>query len=190
MLPYAPSFTSTPLLNIIQLDDYLLLVDRIILASCSFVSYCSSLDCYIQLLAVIIIILLAYLCSQLIRVFVNVSSSRRNELARTSSALKALSKVLIPTTSLWPACYLDFIDRRLGHGRRISIPAGTLVEEVLAGRLELRNAAEDLPLLLGNGVFVDGWEVVLEVGWKEKYEAMKWTLNAWVASVFGQVSFP
>lgn len=159
------------------------------LALRSFVVFCTSFSARVQLLALCVFFLVAVVCTVYFPRFIRNCFTRKvgtSAPARTFSAFRALSNIIIPATSLWPSRYLNFIDTN--HRKRIAIPLRTLVDEVLAGKLEFRNTAEDLSLLIGGGAFVDGWEVVLEAGWPEQCEVRKWILCSWITTTTRTVS--
>ena len=180
MSPFSPTFTSTPLVKIINLDDLLIPLNN-------FIQHLNEQFSILRfeplVFASSFFVLLAYALLRLCCFLFQIRLSDRA--SHHASALKTLSKVFIPSgSSLWPARYLCFVHPTK---RRITVPVSQLVDELLSGALEFRNAAEDLPILLAGAVSVDGWSIEISVSWKELCEVIKWDICSQIAVLSNQV---
>lgn len=89
-------------------------------------------------------------------------------------ALASLSKVIIPTCSIWPQFYLDLTrtaDDNHYCSSRICIPLTVLLRDIKQGRIELRDPT-NLYLLMQGRLTVDGWRFNLTLSLKERVKSL------------------
>jgi hypothetical protein len=120
------------------------------------------------LLAVLGIVLVLIFAACFSPIFVPCPSEENSHHART--ALQALQTVLVPTCSLWPARYIQLVQRASinpDHGSRskIAIPLSMLMQDVCDGVIELRDPVSDLEDLMDGGVSAYGCCVSLSIDW-------------------------
>ncbi|EJD02276.1 uncharacterized protein FOMMEDRAFT_168774 [Fomitiporia mediterranea MF3/22] len=97
-------------------------------------------------------------------------------------ARRALSKFLMPTSSIWPERYLYIIrsadqQQQSRNGKRISLQLGTFLRDIKQGIIELRNPEIDLPLLLKGQLCTDGWNIELNMSFKDRSMAWAWVIS-------------
>lgn len=122
-----------------------------------------------------LVLLLGFLCSFLLRSPEH--HSQRAFQARKRKALESLLTVLAPHRSRWPASYIAISSRaarsnpRSMSGSRsrsrsrtsaINLPLSLLVEDLLAGTVELRDSNALQEIISGNRIY--GWRFRLSIG--------------------------
>ncbi|PCH37892.1 hypothetical protein WOLCODRAFT_114401 [Wolfiporia cocos MD-104 SS10] len=111
-------------------------------------------------------------------------SSRQTPLINTRKALHALLQVLTPTCSLWSPTYLQVAQQAAAsRGCMIRLPLDALLNDLISGRTELRNAKDDLPLLLTNSLYADNWRIQLRINKFWWADIFSWTLAAQLSSL-------
>ncbi|KAH9952075.1 hypothetical protein B0H21DRAFT_12441 [Amylocystis lapponica] len=102
------------------------------------------------------------------------------------NTLQVLRLFLTPTRSFWPETYLKAARRSaVSRDTSIIIPLRSLVDDILAGRMELRNTMLDLPELVAKTLKFRGWEVRLrlEMSW--------WTcVSGWILAAHFELPKP
>ncbi|KAG2739235.1 hypothetical protein P692DRAFT_20382503 [Suillus brevipes Sb2] len=75
---------------------------------------------------------------------------------RARTALQILQIVLVPSCSLWPARYINFVKHASNHctGSSIVIPSSMLLQDACDGVIELRDPLYDLEDMMDDGVCV------------------------------------
>ncbi|GBE81901.1 hypothetical protein SCP_0402750 [Sparassis crispa] len=128
----------------------------------------------VHTLAVVLLlvsVLTAILCSL---------SSRDSDilLARRRQALYAILFLVTPTCSLWSAAYLAIARRAAASGNNIvRLPLRELLDDIVAGKMQLRDTGLDLPSLITSTLRVHDWLIVLRV------ELSWWaTVLGWIAA--------
>ncbi|KAH9930756.1 uncharacterized protein B0H18DRAFT_1209327 [Fomitopsis serialis] len=110
------------------------------------------------------------------------SRARARRAPETRKALQTLLYILTPTCSLWPASYVKLAQQAVTvHDTTLRFPLRALVDDVLSGRIELRDPRLDLPDLLRNEFRVDGWTFGLSVERAWWVDVLGWTLSAQLA---------
>ncbi|OCB86718.1 hypothetical protein A7U60_g6177 [Sanghuangporus baumii] len=107
------------------------------------------------------------------------ASSRPRTDSISSPALRALSKFLIPTSSIWPKTYLSIAhSAEQFPGRSIvHINLELIFREIRQGIIELRNPSGDLPRLVKRQLQLNGWNFKLDISWKNKVKIWTWAIS-------------
>ncbi|KAH8116992.1 hypothetical protein DFH11DRAFT_1578550 [Phellopilus nigrolimitatus] len=93
------------------------------------------------------------------------------------SAIHALSKVIIPTCSVWPQYYLDLAhSAENSETMHIRLPLNVLFRDIRQGRIELRSPSTDLPLLIEGEFVVGSWTFDFGIDLNDRAKALKWLL--------------
>lgn len=118
------------------------------------------------------------------------------------SALKSLSKVVLPTCSVWPSYYLDLArtaDENYNcfpntSSACINMPINILLRDIRQGRIELRYPSKYLYLLIQRQLNIDGWRIHPTITSRERLRAVGWYMLSELATSAGHVrrnvSFP
>ena len=111
------------------------------------------------------------------------SSSQESSQLPTGSvsapALRALSKFLIPTSSIWPVAYLDIARsaEELPRNNTIHLKLELIFREIRQGIIELRNPLEDLPHLIKGQLQHDEWNFKLDISWRNRMRIWTWVFS-------------
>ncbi|KAI0032205.1 hypothetical protein K488DRAFT_86073 [Vararia minispora EC-137] len=103
-----------------------------------------------------------------------------------SPALVDLQRILIPTRSRWPAYYLRLLERTIVKSKTptLALDLQTLVDDILSGTLEFRDATRDLPLLLAGNVPLSDLHVQLKISpWMHVRTALSLRLSNFCAGM-------
>ncbi|KAI0929217.1 hypothetical protein AcW1_006217 [Taiwanofungus camphoratus] len=101
-------------------------------------------------------------------------------------ALKVLLMFVTPTRSIWPSTYLDLARRAVtSRCTTIKIPLHLLVNDIISGKVELRNSRLDLSDLIKGSFRMDDWSLQLSANWLLWVEVSKWIFVAHVVSAKG-----
>jgi len=107
------------------------------------------------------------------------SRARARRAPETRKALRILLYILTPTCSLWPASYVKLAQQAVAdRDTTLRFPLRALVDDILNGRIELRDPRLDLPDLLRNGFRVDDWTFGLSVERAWWVEILGWIISA------------
>ncbi|OBZ65731.1 hypothetical protein A0H81_14326 [Grifola frondosa] len=98
---------------------------------------------------------------------------------RTLHALQALLTIVTPTCSLWPQDYLEAV-RHATVSRKTSLelPLHALINDVIAGKLELRDPRTYLPCLFMRSLTIDGWSLLLRIELSWWILVLRWIISS------------
>ena len=92
-------------------------------------------------------------------------------------SLSSLAKALIPTQSIWPEFYLGLCNKVTRMGReRISLPTEMVLQDIIQGRLELRNPA-DLAVMMKGHFQTSSQKIVFFFSINERWQTLLWFLD-------------
>ncbi|KAH7909928.1 hypothetical protein BJ138DRAFT_167834 [Hygrophoropsis aurantiaca] len=105
----------------------------------------------------------------------NHTRRRRENVAKTRSALEALLTIICPSCSLWPKRYTKLAQAASLSGREsLSLPLSALMDDIYAGTIELRDPIGDLPSLLDGNTRVYAWAVKIQLGYTRCFMVLDW----------------
>jgi hypothetical protein len=95
-----------------------------------------------------------------------------------TESLQSLLIVLVPCRSVWPEVYLNAARRvRNVREQQLALPISTVVNDIVHGRVQLRNPIQDLPVLLRGELLSYGWALKLIVDSDAWSAAIVWFLS-------------
>ncbi|KAL4244920.1 hypothetical protein ABKN59_001455 [Abortiporus biennis] len=114
------------------------------------------------------IIALPYILLAVVLVFLpSAKNIRRKVLISNNDLRTAMEALLIfanPTRSIWPPTYFAIARRAVStRNHTLEIPLSTLIDSIITGKLELRDAHSHLPNLILGELEVQGWRIQLQV---------------------------
>ncbi len=98
-------------------------------------------------------------------------------LSEPSLALETLLSFVTPTRSIWPSSYID--SARSASSNRdkiISLSLTDFLDDMVSGRMELRDSKRDLPNLIKGNLHNEDWSIRLRIEWS-------WWFRVWSHSV-------
>ncbi|KIK81562.1 hypothetical protein PAXRUDRAFT_155829 [Paxillus rubicundulus Ve08.2h10] len=119
-----------------------------------------------------------FLFALLVLLFI-VLRSREENRARTRTALQAILTLITPTSSLWPARYIE-LARCAGSlsPPGIFVPLEVILWDIIEGIIEFRDPINDLADLICSEMKVYGFTMSLSIEWKWWIEAFEWWITA------------
>ena len=108
---------------------------------------------------------------------------------KAALALHALSKIVIPSSSIWPEHYVA-ITRLSAHRRNstVSIPLATLINDIKNGALQIRVSSTDFRHLIEGKMCINGWSFELGVTLFNRIDILRWVILDELSGYSSEVS--
>lgn len=102
---------------------------------------------------------------------------RKHSGQESYAPIHALTKLIIPTRSLWPQNYFASRSWSNAPTRTASIPVTHLLQDIVQGKIELRQPVHSLPLLMKGQLCLDGWNFGLRFAAKLRMKVLLWSFS-------------
>ena len=113
------------------------------------------------------------------------TSSDNNEIS--DPAICALSKLIIPTSSVWPEWYLS-IARSARQTKHFQLVLRTVFRDSRHGVIEVRDPSSYLSLFVKGSLKIDRWTFELGLSLQDKLKTWKWAVSEELSSYPDEVS--